>query len=246
VYLYGDDYRDIQNYLASNKPKDALVKGPLLGVKLNAITIQSVGPAPNSNESSTGLCMIFTNESGNMLPQKVLVRLRNGPVQSAKPLNVRLERGNSTRPVVPFVPVGNLKTAAGSPLGGSQIDKSKNALLPSENTPAKSDAPKVAGAAAQNPVLPSPAPVPQIDIKSLFSGIPGFSSLNGSQTPASAGFASHFSPPSSGGNGGAKDFTASLLSAVQQSAPSANSNQLPAMKDQPPRMHPFFLPPVSK
>jgi len=182
VYLYGDDYRDIQNYLASTKPKGALVKGPLPGVKLNAITMQSIGPAPTINETPMGLCMIFTNESGNMLPQKVLVRLRNGPLNSTKPMNVRLERGNSMRPVVPFVPVGNLQTAAGSPLGGPQIDKSKNTLSPAENTPTKNDFPKVAGAAAQNSVLPSPAPVPQIDIKSLFSGIPGFSSLNGSQT----------------------------------------------------------------
>ena len=246
VYLYGDDYRDIQNYLASTKPKGALVKGPLPGVKLNAITMQSIGPAPTINETPMGLCMIFTNESGNMLPQKVLVRLRNGPLNSTKPMNVRLERGNSMRPVVPFVPVGNLQTAAGSPLGGPQIDKSKNTLSPAENTPTKNDFPKVAGAAAQNSVLPSPAPVPQIDIKSLFSGIPGFSSLNGSQTPASAGFASRFSPPSSDGSGGAKDFTASLQSAVQQSTPSTNSSQLPTVTDQPPHMHPFFLPPVSK
>jgi hypothetical protein len=217
VYLYGDDYRDIQKYLTVKESGSASAADPEKRVKLDTIKILAVEPAPNSTEKQSALLMKFTNETGNMLPQNILVRVANCPAASSKPMNVRLMRGNSARPVAP---ASVTQTAASVPAGNSHLDKT-----PSGNPAATGDVPKQTGQSAGD-LAANSAPLaqtatPNFDIKSLLPGVT-MVSPNANQA-AAASIVSVLSGASGGGGNNAQALKNLIQSALQQGPPSQRS-----------------------
>jgi len=110
VYLYHDDYGIVKKYLPikATLPGETQVRGK--GIVLEAITLRSIKQDTVSKKSAIKASMEFTDGTGNMLPQNLLVNFRNFPSDLHRPVFVRFTQGDMQKPfanagLAPSIPV---------------------------------------------------------------------------------------------------------------------------------------------
>jgi hypothetical protein len=128
VYLYHDDFGIVKKYLPfkATLPGETQARGKR--IVLEAITLRSIKQDTVSKKLAIKVSMEFTDGTGNMLPQNLLVNFRNFPSDLYRPVFVRFMQGDLQKP---FANAGLAPPIPALPNDNSpRVDSIKNAHGP--------------------------------------------------------------------------------------------------------------------